>query len=279
MFRRLIVLAAVMFAASSSSAGASGPVLFTVFPTVADPAAATGSATNALPSTQEELALDRETLARARRDERRQTAALARARKASASAELLSDRLDADQRVFQLETERNASTTQIAQLEHVISTLELALQPAPLPMVDPFVGSSATQMGEEAVTIAEQYLGVAYQWGGAGPLAGFDCSGLTMFVYGQLGVTLPHYAAAQWNQGPQIDSSQLQPGDLVFFEPRTNGPGHVGIYVGGDQFVEAPHTGDVVKIASLSQAAAALGFVGATRPYGLSTSTSWFGYY
>ena len=93
-----------------------------------------------------------------------------------------------------------------------------------------------------------QYLGIKYQWGGASPDGGFDCSGLVMYVYGQMGVSLPHYTGAQWNVGVPVSRSDLQPGDLVFFD----GLGHVGIYIGGGQFIHAPHTGDVVKISSLS---------------------------
>lgn len=104
-----------------------------------------------------------------------------------------------------------------------------------------------------------------YRWGGSTP-GGFDCSGLTMYVYAQLGIQLPHYAAAQWSEGVPVDPSLLEPGDLVFFEPGVDGPGHVAIYAGGDQIIEAPHPGDVVKFASLSETAARLGFVGAIRP-------------
>ena len=97
------------------------------------------------------------------------------------------------------------------------------------------------------VGIAMRYLGTRYVWGGASP-AGFDCSGLVMYVYGQMGVSLPHYTGAQWNVGVPVSRSDLQPGDLVFFD----GLGHVGIYIGGGQFIHAPHTGDVVKISSLT---------------------------
>jgi peptidoglycan DL-endopeptidase CwlO len=69
-----------------------------------------------------------------------------------------------------------------------------------------------------------------------------------MYVYSQVGVSLPHNAAMQYNYGTPVSSSDLQPGDLVFFD----GLGHVGIYIGGGQFIHAPHTGDVVKISSLS---------------------------
>jgi cell wall-associated NlpC family hydrolase len=97
------------------------------------------------------------------------------------------------------------------------------------------------------VGIAMQYLGVPYVWGGASP-RGFDCSGLVMYVFAQIGVSLPHSSYAQYNMGTPVSISQLQPGDLVFFA----GASHEGIYIGGGQFVHAPHTGDVVKISSLS---------------------------
>jgi peptidoglycan DL-endopeptidase CwlO len=97
------------------------------------------------------------------------------------------------------------------------------------------------------VGIAMRYLGTPYVYGGASP-GGFDCSGFIMYVYGQIGVSLPHNAAMQYGYGTPVDRSQLQPGDLVFF----NGLGHAGIYIGGGQFIHSPHTGDVVKISSLS---------------------------
>jgi peptidoglycan DL-endopeptidase CwlO len=103
-------------------------------------------------------------------------------------------------------------------------------------------GSRASQ----AISIAMQYLGVPYVWGGMSP-AGFDCSGLISYVFAQVGVSLPHHAAAQYGYGAPVSRDQLQPGDLVFF----NGLGHAGIYVGGGSFIHAPHTGDVVKISSL----------------------------
>jgi cell wall-associated NlpC family hydrolase len=96
-----------------------------------------------------------------------------------------------------------------------------------------------------AASIALHYLGVPYVWGGASP-SGFDCSGLVMYVYEQLGISLPHYTVAQWNATEPVSSPA--PGDLVFF----NGLGHVGIYIGGGQFVDAPHTGSVVRIDSIS---------------------------
>jgi cell wall-associated NlpC family hydrolase len=112
-----------------------------------------------------------------------------------------------------------------------------------------------------AVGIAMQYLGVPYKWGGASPSTGFDCSGFIMYVYAQVGVSLPHNAAAQYGVGVPVSKSELQPGDLVFF----NGLGHNGMYVGGGNFIHAPHTGDVVKISSLSTDWYARTWVGARR--------------
>ena len=110
------------------------------------------------------------------------------------------------------------------------------------------------------VGIAMQYLGIPYLWGGASPSTGFDCSGFVMYVYAQVGVSLPHNAAAQYGYGTPVSRSQMQPGDLVFF----NGLGHNGIYIGGGQFIHSPHTGDVVKISSMTGWYSST-FVGARR--------------
>ncbi|HEY2072500.1 MAG TPA: NlpC/P60 family protein [Gaiellaceae bacterium] len=110
------------------------------------------------------------------------------------------------------------------------------------------------------VGIAMQFLGVPYVWGGSSP-SGFDCSGLVMYVYAQVGVSLPHYTGAQWQMGVPVAESDLEPGDLVFFD----GLGHVGLYIGGGEFIHAPHTGDVVRIDSLSEGWYAATYDGARR--------------
>ena len=84
-------------------------------------------------------------------------------------------------------------------------------------------------------------------YAGADP-SGFDCSGFTMYVYAQIGISLPHNAAMQFGMGTPVAESDLQPGDLVFFYNL----GHVGMYIGGGNFIHAPHTGDVVKISPLA---------------------------
>ena len=115
--------------------------------------------------------------------------------------------------------------------------------------------------GGDVVSIAMQYLGVPYVWGGSSP-SGFDCSGLVVYVFAQAGRPgLPHYTGALWNMGYAVSYSSLQAGDLVFFY----GGGHMGIYIGGGQFIHAPHTGDVVKISSISDSWYARTWVGARR--------------
>jgi peptidoglycan DL-endopeptidase CwlO len=118
----------------------------------------------------------------------------------------------------------------------------------------------AGTLGEQAAALAQQYLGVPYVWGGASP-SGFDCSGLVVYVYGQLGVSLPHYTFSLWNSGAHVSRDQLAPGDLVFFYSLE----HVGIYIGGGLFVHAPHTGDVVKISSLNDPSYSSVYSGAVR--------------
>jgi cell wall-associated NlpC family hydrolase len=140
---------------------------------------------------------------------------------------------------------------------------------AGLPVVtEPLLGvlPPANGIGGKAVAIAARYLGVPYLWGGASPLTGFDCSGLTMYAYAQVGIHLTHYTGAQFHEGTPVPPTALQPGDLVFFDAGAFGvPGHEGMYLGGGLFIQAPHTGDVVRISSLSEYARR--YVGAVRPY------------
>ena len=100
--------------------------------------------------------------------------------------------------------------------------------------------------GSRAVAAAETKLGDAYVWGAAGPNT-FDCSGLTMWAYAQAGIQLPRTTYSQIGAGRQVPLSAIQPGDLVFYWDT----GHVAMYVGGGTVIHAPHTGDVVRYASL----------------------------
>jgi len=101
----------------------------------------------------------------------------------------------------------------------------------------------------EIVSIAQRYFGVPYVWGGASP-SGFDCSGLTMYCYAQVGIQMSHGATDQQRQSTPVALSDLRPGDLVFFGSPSYSH-HVAIYAGGGSVIEAPHTGDVVRYGSL----------------------------
>ena len=135
----------------------------------------------------------------------------------------------------------------LAAPQPLIPDLAASDTPAAAPEAPAAVPAAPPAKFGGVVGIAMQYLGTPYVYGGSSP-SGFDCSGFVMYVYAQVGVSLPHNAAAQYGYGTPVDRSQLQPGDLVFF----NGLGHNGIYIGGGQFIHSPHTGDVVKISSLS---------------------------
>lgn len=121
-------------------------------------------------------------------------------------------------------------------------------------------GDPSKAPNSSVVKIALSKLGSPYKYAASGPNS-FDCSGFTMWCYAQVGVSLPHSSRAQINVGERVSKANLKPGDLVFFgKPRIH---HVGMYIGGGNFVHSPRTGDVVKISSL---AARSDYVGACRP-------------
>jgi cell wall-associated NlpC family hydrolase len=110
----------------------------------------------------------------------------------------------------------------------------------------------------DVVSYAKSRLGCRYVWGGAGPNT-FDCSGLTMWSYRRIGISLPHSSREQINSGQRVSRKDLQPGDLVFFGSPIH---HVGMYVGGGEMIEAPYTGASVRIVSMDRS----DYAGACRP-------------
>lgn len=122
---------------------------------------------------------------------------------------------------------------------------------------------TANTIGAQALQWALSMRGAPYVWGAAGPTkaAGFDCSGLVMWAYSKVGISLPHFAADQYNMGIHVSQNQLEPGDLVFFYSDI---GHVGMYIGNGMMVDAPDFGQVVQVQPVMWSV----FVGAVRIVG-----------
>ncbi|MHB1782301.1 MAG: NlpC/P60 family protein [Acidimicrobiales bacterium] len=135
----------------------------------------------------------------------------------------------------------------------VLSEAQSALtgQPVTGPAPATPAATATTASPSNVVTTAEQYLGAPYLWGGTTP-AGFDCSGFVQYVYAQLGVALPRTSELQATSGTAVPSLALaKPGDLVFYagsDGTPASPGHVGIYLGNGEMIDAPQTGMTVSI-------------------------------
>ncbi len=156
----------------------------------------------------------------------------------------------------------------------------------PAPVQAPAPAAYNGDIGQRVVAAARSWLGTRYSWGGgnaSGPTVGirdggtadsfgdymnvgFDCSGLTLYAFAQVGVSLPHYSGYQFYKGARIARSDLQAGDLVFYANDTSDPAtihHVAIYMGGNQMLESPQSGSYVKISPMRWD----GYIGAARPY------------
>jgi cell wall-associated NlpC family hydrolase len=116
---------------------------------------------------------------------------------------------------------------------------------------------TANTVGAQALQAAISRLGYPYIWGAAGPTS-FDCSGLVMWAYQQVGIALPHFTVSQYNSGVHVSRNDLEPGDLVFFFPNIS---HVGMYIGNGMMIDAPNFGEDVKVQPIYWNA----FVGAVR--------------
>jgi peptidoglycan DL-endopeptidase CwlO len=153
----------------------------------------------------------------------------------------------------QQEAEQQAAEQARQQLEQQQSLVTTTTTRTPAPALSPASSTptavaanvASSTSANAVIANAKQYLGVPYVWGGSTP-SGFDCSGFVSYVYRSVGISLPRTSSAQQNVGTRISLNQLQPGDLVF---RGSPAYHVGIYIGGGQYIHAPQTGDVVKIA------------------------------
>jgi cell wall-associated NlpC family hydrolase len=173
-----------------------------------------------------------------------------------------------------------------AQWEQSATVIVAALLGRHAPGCGPQVAVPGNPKARVAANAALSQLGVAYSFAGGnsdGPtlgqcvpgtdgwndchIVGFDCSGLMLYAWGRAGVTVPHYTVAMWTDPAFVhitDKSQLRPGDMMMFEGPP--PGHVGMYLGNGQLLDAPHSGSVVKIESVNDAWYARNYVGALRP-------------
>lgn len=158
------------------------------------------------------------------------------------------------------------ATDSLAQLAPIFHTLKEAVPKLPqLPTAGGAPGqptpgfeagslSSADPLERSAVKMAAKYLGIKYAWGGTSAATGFDCSGLLVSVWKQLGVNIPRTTYDQWSAGKAV-SGPLKPGDAVFFrgsDSRNGLPGHVGMYIGNGKMIVAPRTGSVVQIQTVA---------------------------
>ena len=134
---------------------------------------------------------------------------------------------------------------------------------------DDYSDSSSGSLGEQIAATAQKYIGCAYVFGGTSP-SGFDCSGFAQYVCAQYGISIYRTADMQLNNGYSVSYDNLQPGDLVFFArtyETSSAASHVGIYIGGGQFVHAANSSSGVKVSYLSEDYYASRYVGARRVY------------
>jgi cell wall-associated NlpC family hydrolase len=189
----------------------------------------------------------------------------------------------------QLETELASAQQELQELIGAQAAADRAARVAPAPPAPPVdvvppaagnttpAGSGDTSAARTAIDAAMGYLGLPYAWGGGGTrgpgpgqapdlgVIGFDCSGLTQYAYARAGISIPRNSRAQYAALPKVSSDDLRPGDLVFWATNPAHPGtiyHVAIYLGDDQMVEAPESGDVVKVSPMRWR----GYAGAVRP-------------
>ncbi len=147
-----------------------------------------------------------------------------------------------------------------------VSSAATAGEPRPVPPVAdrpdarPPVPRSPSK-GERAARIALEAVGTPYRWGGESPSSGFDCSGLVRWAYGRVGVDLPHNSYALYSVGRRVPRSDIEVGDVLFFE----GLGHVGLYLGEGRMVHAPQTGRDVEVVRLATTSYGSRLIGARR--------------
>jgi peptidoglycan DL-endopeptidase CwlO len=195
-----------------------------------------------------------EELARERAEARARAAALAKARaeaKAEAAARAAAHK--AARKAAHEAAAKKAAAQKSAAAKAGQSSTQGPAQQGPAPVADPAPAPVDSPGGvQSAIAFAKAQLGEPYRWGATGPTS-WDCSGLTQGAWGAAGVYLPHYSVAQYYAGTPIPISSARPGDLLFWSSNGSPSGihHVALYLGGGDFIEAPHTGADVRYNSI----------------------------
>lgn len=202
---------------------------------------------------------DKQTLIAEKKDtleNEKQALLSAKSEKEGSLSELNASKEEHSNKLSALKSEKDKYGSEISELRDIVTRDEVATAPTrpnrgdgenPARPSKPVVNPSGVS-GQDIVDYAMNFLGAPYVWGATGPST-FDCSGLTSYVYRQFGMNIGRTTYNQINSGRAVSRGELQPGDLVLFGTYAD-PYHVGIYVGGNQYVHAPTTGDVVKVSS-----------------------------
>ncbi|MDQ1710275.1 MAG: peptidoglycan DL-endopeptidase CwlO [Frankiaceae bacterium] len=195
--------------------------------------------------------IEAERVARLAAEKRARLQRVARALRQAKMNQLLAAQASAaEEALRQARADEQAANQAEAQAAADAASQQQQADPNPQPKPDPTpANDSSGSRASIAVRAAYAQLGKPYVWAADGP-GSFDCSGLTMYVWARAGDYLPHSSRAQFGQGQRVSRSELQPGDLVFFGSPIH---HVGIYVGGGEYIAAPQTGDVVSVRSMGR--------------------------
>jgi peptidoglycan DL-endopeptidase CwlO len=179
---------------------------------------------------------------------REKAAAAAKAKEAAEQAELKKEAAEAKQKAKDAKADKQDTTSDAG--DDSTGPISGGGESAPPPVPNPAPNQSVAI--QRAIAYAKAQLGKPYRWGAAGPST-FDCSGLTMQAWARGGKGLPHYSVAQFYQSTRIAMADARPGDLLFWSSNGSPSGihHVALYLGGGQFIEAPHTGANVRYNSI----------------------------
>jgi cell wall-associated NlpC family hydrolase len=155
-----------------------------------------------------------------------------------------------------------------------VATAPAPVAPAPNAPIAPLAPAPDGPLAplSALLRVALDLRGIPYRFGGSDP-TGFDCSGFVQWVFNQVGLRLPREVRDQYDAGDKVDRDEIAPGDLVFFETVSRGASHVGLAIGGDQFVHAPSSTGVVRVERFTSSYWNSRYVGARRVAAKSAET------